>query len=107
MNQGFSIIDIGRVLENIVYLELIRRGLHVYVGVDSKHEIDFVTIKGDKKTYYQVSLSIADDSVREREVKGLLSIKDNHPKILLTMDYSGDQLLEGIIHKNIVDFLLE
>lgn len=99
--------DIGRILENVVYIELIRRGYKVHVGADNKFEIDFIASLSDEKAYYQVSLSIADENVREREISGLLSIKDNYPKFLLTMDYRPEENIKGIQHKNIIDFLLE
>ncbi|MEA3424457.1 MAG: ATP-binding protein [Bacillota bacterium] len=107
MIHGFESFDIGRALENIVYLELVRRGYQIYVGADDNFEVDFIAMKEEEKVYYQVSLSIVDEKVKEREVKGLLSIKDNYKKVLLTMDYSSNELIEGIEQINIVDFLLE
>lgn len=98
--------DIGRILENIVYLELLRRGYHVYIGKVNFMEVDFVAEKGDERIYYQVAASIMDDATYEREFKSLKTIPDNYPKYVLTMDTlpMGE---DGIKQVNIVDFLLE
>ena len=103
---GFRDLDIGRVLENIVFLELRRRGYDVRVGVDDQFEIDFIATKNDEKLYVQTTLSLADDKVKYRELQGLLSIKDNYRKILLSMDYHVNEETEGIRIQNIIDFLL-
>ena len=97
--------DIGRILENIVYLELVRRGYAVRVGKIGEMEIDFVAIKGGKKEYYQVAASVLDPATFEREFAPLLKIKDHYPKFVLTMDDlpSGT---EGVRQMNILDFLL-
>ena len=96
---------IGRILENIVYLELVRRGYAVRVGKIGEMEIDFVAIKGGKKEYYQVAASVLDPATFEREFAPLLKIKDHYPKFVLTMDDlpSGT---EGVQQMNILDFLL-
>lgn len=79
--------DIGHILENIVYLELIRRGYEVYVGqLDDNSEIDFVTIDGENVAYYQVSASTLDEKTLERELAPYKKVKDNYPKYLLTLD---------------------
>jgi len=98
--------DIGRILENIVYLELIRRGYTVQIGKVGEKEIDFVTSAGDQRIYYQVSASVLDSATFEREFAPLQIIKDHYPKFVLTMDDlpTGQ---DGIIQKNIIDFLLE
>ncbi|OGN74468.1 MAG: ATPase [Chloroflexi bacterium GWB2_49_20] len=103
---GFRDLDIGRVLENIVYLELKRRGFDVRVGVDDQFEIDFIATKDDEKLYIQTALSLADEKVKNREFQGLLSIKDNYRKILLSMDFHISEEIEGISFQNIIDFLL-
>jgi len=100
-------MDIGRVLENIVYLELKRRGYDLQIGVESNYEVDLVASRGTEKNYYQVCLSIADDDVRKRELRSLQSIKDNYPKFLLTMDFHVKEEIGGIKLINIKDFLLE
>jgi predicted AAA+ superfamily ATPase len=98
--------DIGRLFENIVYLELIRRGHTVQVGKVGDLEIDFVATAGDKRIYYQVAASVLDPATFEREFAPLGKIKDHYPKFVLTMDdFPLGQ--DGIEQLNIVDFLLE
>jgi len=104
---GFSSYDSGSSLENIVYIELLRRGYEVYVGVYKSLEIDFIAIKPNEKLYIQVSRSIQNEEVEEREKKSLLSIKDNNPKYILTMDRVKDKIIDGIKVINVIDFLLE
>ncbi len=104
---GFETLDIGRVLENIVYLELLRRNNKVTVGAGMNTEIDFIADDGETKRYYQVSLSVVDEKVLERELNAFRKIRDQHPKILLTMDYGNEKNDEGIEFANIVDWLLE
>ena len=97
--------DIGRVLENIIYLELIRRGYTVQIGKLGEKEIDFIAIRGTQRTYYQVAASVLDPITFEREFAPLRGIPDHHPKFVLTMDElpSGQ---DGITQMNIIDFLL-
>ena len=104
-NTGFK-IELGALLENIVYNELLVRGYEVYVGKTVKGEIDFLAINGDKKEYFQVAYLLADDSVIQREFGAYQDIQDNYPKYVLSMD-RFDFSRDGIIHKNIIDFLLE
>ncbi len=99
--------DFGHILENIVFLELKRRGFQVYIGKIGDAEVDFVTKKGDEIGYYQVSASILSDETRKRELAPLNAIKDNYPKYLLTLDDYDFGSLDGIIHKNIIDWLLK
>lgn len=98
--------DINQVLENIVCLELLRRDFKVYVGKSKEKEIDFIAEKQNQKLYIQVAYLIADQSVAKREFSGLAGIQDNFPKIVLSLD-SFDFGREGIIHKNLIDFLLQ
>ena len=96
--------DWGQLLENVVFIELIRRGYSVNVGKVNDFEIDFVCYKANKKKYIQVSESVKDPNTRKREFKPLTLLKDNYPKYLITNDdenYSN----EGIVHLNIIDFL--
>ncbi len=104
---GLRNTDYGHVLENIVYLELLRRGYEVYIGKTGLYEIDFVAIKPDEKIYYQVSASILDEKTRERELRPFYSIADNYPKVILTMDKNIFNDFSGIKVINIIDFLLE
>ena len=98
-------VDIGHQIENIVYLELLRRGYRVNVGKVGEKEIDFVATKQDSKEYYQVALTALDDHVRKRELEPLMRAGDNYPKYLLTLDFiTGDY--EGIRQVNIIDWLL-
>ncbi|MCL2834138.1 MAG: DUF4143 domain-containing protein [Treponema sp.] len=99
--------DIERVLENIVCLELLRRGYKVTVGiVDDIKEVDFVAVKNNKPIYFQVCYYLAHDSTIEREFGSLEKINDNFPKYILSMDQI-DMSRNGIIHLNIEDFLLK
>jgi len=104
---GFRNANYGFVLENIVYLELLRRDYDVSVGKIGDLEVDFVATKTDRKAYFQVSASIIDNSVKERELRSLKSIDDNYPKYILTMDEVDFGDFSGIKVMNIVDFLLE
>ena len=104
---GFRNIDEGHLLENVVYLELLRRGFKVNIGKTLEYEVDFIAENPDEIRYYQVSQSIKEDSVRERELRSLESIQDNYEKIILTMDKSINKDYNGIKVKNIIDFLLE
>jgi len=97
--------DIGHQIENIVYLELLRRGYRVNIGKIDEKEIDFVATKYNTKEYYQVSMSVLDEKVQEREIDPLKKVSDNYPKYLLTLDFfTGDY--EGIKQVNLIDWLL-
>ncbi|MGN0684011.1 MAG: ATP-binding protein [Oscillospiraceae bacterium] len=97
--------DIGHVLENIVYLELVRRGYSVSIGKVGELEIDFIAEKSGSKVYYQVSASVLDPVTFEREITPLRRVQDNYPKYIITMDdISSDN--EGIRQVNVIDFLL-
>ena len=98
--------DYGHVLENVIYLELLRRGYDVSIGKVGTLEIDFVATKADEKIYYQVSATIMDSTTRNRELAPLQAIKDNYAKIILTMDKPIFTDYEGITSVNIIDFLL-
>jgi len=97
--------DIGQALENIVYIELRRRGYEIYVGKFDNKEVDFIAVKGTFKMYVQVAYLLAEPSTVEREFSVLEAINDNHPKYVVSMD-KVDRSRNGISHKNIIDFLL-
>lgn len=94
----------GFILENIVFLELLRRGYEITIGNMKQNEIDFLCKKKHNKIYIQVSDTIKDEITRKREFKSLQLIKDNYPKYILTMD-DYDYSQNGITHMNITDFL--
>ena len=104
---GLRNTDYGHILENLVYLELLRRGYKVTIGKIGPLEVDFVATKTNEKIYYQVSATILDEKTRERELRPLESISDNYPKYILTMDQTVFNDYSGIKVKNIIDFLLE
>ena len=99
--------DIGHILENIVYLELIRRGYEVYVGKVGSSEIDFIAINHDGESYYQVAYSVLDAAVLSRELAPLNAIIDHNPKYLLTMDFVPNMSHNGIKQLNVLEWLLE
>lgn len=98
--------QMGAYLENIVYNELLSRGYDVKVGNLENGEIDFIATKGNEKIYFQVAFILADDNVIEREFGVYKNIQDNYPKYVITTD-KFDMSQDGIIHKNIIDWLLE
>lgn len=103
---GQSNIDVGHMLENIVYLELIRRGYDVYVGKYNDLEIDFVA-KDDKNiSYFQVAATVRDENVLKRELTPLRSIKDQYSKYLLTLDNDPDTDFDGIQKLNVLEWLI-
>lgn len=107
MLLGYRDVDRGHILENIVFLELIRRGYTVYVGKNDNLEIDFVSEKPENRIYIQVAETIQYEKAFDREFSVLKKVKDNYPKIVLTMDKSFVKSYDGILHKNIVEWLLE
>ena len=98
--------DMGHILENIVYLELLRRGYKVYVGKVDDLEIDFVTENRDGLKYYQVALSVRDPKVLERELRSLQKTGDHYPKFIITLDLDLESDYDGITKINIIDWLL-
>lgn len=99
--------DLGHLLENVVYLELIRRGFKVFVGKVNTNEIDFMAENQEGVTYYQIAYSVLDEQVLQRELKSLAAIDDHHPKYLLTMDVVPPVNHNGIRQLNVLDWLLE
>lgn len=104
---GFRNIDEGHLLENVVYLELLRRGYKVNIGKSQEYEIDFIAQNVETIKYYQVTRSLATKEVLTRELRSLENIADNYEKIILTMDKTINKDYNGIKVINIIDFLLE
>lgn len=106
MLLGRRSYDVGHILENIVYLELLRRGKEVYIGKVDDLEVDFVTIDRDTIAYYQVAATVRDENTLKRELLSLQKIKDQYPKVLLTLDEDPDADYNGIKRVNVLNWLL-
>ena len=103
---GYHADSVASSLENIVYLELCRRGYTVYVGKKGSGEIDFIAVRQNEKIYVQVTQEIRSEKTKEREYERLLAIHDNYPKYVLTTDNFAGGNYEGIKTMHIADFLL-
>ena len=99
--------DMGHILENIVYLELLRRGYKVYIGKVDDLKVDFVAENRDGLKYYQVALTVRDEKVLTRELRSLQKTNDHYPKILLTLDMDLEADYNGITKINVIDWLLK
>ncbi len=104
---GFRNIDEGHLLENVVYLELLRRGYKVSIGKNNEYEVDFIAENPNDIKYFQVTKSLSNEDVKIREVRSLESINDNYEKIILTMDKTINNDFNGIKVLNIIDWLLK
>ena len=98
---------IGGILENIVFLELKRRGYSVFVGKSDNGGIDFVAEKQGQKVYIQIAYKLDNRETVAREFGNLLSVGDQHPKYVVTMDEFWKDAIEGVVHLYITDFLLK
>ena len=98
--------DAGHILENVIYLELLRRGYDVYVGKVDSFEVDFVAMNGNSTFHYQVALSVRDADTLQRELRPLLSYRDHYPTYILTMDDDPEEQYDGIRRINARDWLL-
>ena len=103
--KSSDIVDYNKLYENVVYIEMLSRGYEINVGRIGEYEVDFICVKGRDKIYIQVAYLLADSSVVEREFRPLLAIEDNYPKYVVSGD-RHDFSNNGIIHKNIINFLL-
>lgn len=106
MLLGARSADVGHILENVVYLELIRRGYDVYVGRLDELEVDFVAMDYKRITYYQVAASVRDEQTLRRELAPLQKINDHYPKFLLTLDEDPEGDYEGIRRVNALEWLM-
>lgn len=104
---GSKNIDEGHILENVVYLELKRRGYEIYIGKNEENEVDFVATNEKGDEYYQVSYTVKDEETLKRELKPLDSIRDHNPKYLLTTDYTPYTSHNGIKQINVFEWLLD
>ena len=105
--MGFKDRDISGILENIVYLELKRRGYNVYIGKLNDKEIDFIAERKEEKIYIQVAYKMSSEETIQREFSPLLEIKDHYPKFVITMDEFFQDNIQGVKHLKLLDFLLE
>lgn len=104
---GSKKIDVGHILENVVYLELLRRGYTVYIGKVGSAEVDFIATKNDVTEYYQVAYSVLEENTLNRELASLDAIKDHHAKYLISMDFVPPVSHNGIRQINALDWLLQ
>lgn len=106
MLLGSRQADAGHILENVVYLELLRRGYDVSVGKVDEYEVDFVAQNSRGTTYFQVALSVRNEQTLERELRPLMMIRDHYPKFILTLDDDPEAQYDGIRRVNARDWLL-
>ena len=107
MLLGYRDVDRGHILENIVYLELKRRGYNVFIGKVDEKEVDFIAEKASHKIYIQVSETLGEASTLERELAPFRAIQDNYEKIIITNDKTFVESYDGVKVKNAADWLCE
>ena len=103
---GKKAMDVGHILENIVYLELLRRHYDVYIGKIDDAKVDFVAQSQEGNTYIQVAASVRDEQTLQRELRPLKAVKDNYPKMILTLDDDPPGDYNGILRMNALDWLM-
>jgi len=106
MLLGRRSFDAGHILENIVFLELLRRGYSVSVGKVEDTEVDFVAVNQNEIRYFQVAATVRDAATLEREMRSLIKIRDNYPKVILTLDDDPDADYDGIYRLNALHWLI-
>lgn len=106
MLLGSRSTDVGHILENVVYLELLRRGHEIYIGKVGDLEVDFVVMDGKRTIYYQVAATVRDESTLKRELTPLQKITDHYPKFILTLDDDPEADYDGIRRINALEWLL-
>lgn len=104
---GQKQVDMGHILENIVYLELLRRGYEIHIGKVGNAEVDFIAIGAEGTSYYQVAQTVMAESTLKQELAPLDAIRDHNPKYLLTMDYTPMMSYNGIKQLNVLEWLLK
>ena len=104
---GYRDVDTGRIIENVVYFELLRRGFDVAIGKVGDKEIDFIATRDNVKIYYQVTEDMNAESTRERELAPLKAVRDNYEKVVIAMNANSTASIEGIKIVRLIDFLLE
>ncbi len=104
---GRKNVDLGHILENVVYLELKRRGYKVYIGKSGDKEVDFIATNKEGTIYIQVAYSVRDEKTLKRELESLQSINDHYPKYILTMDIDPEADYNGIRKMNVLEWLLK
>lgn len=102
-NRG---VDLGHLLENVVYLELLRRGFEVFIGKVDQYEVDFIAVSQSETIYYQVALTVRNQETLDRELRALRAVPDHFPKIIITLDEDMERNYDGIRVINAIDFLL-
>ena len=106
MLLGPSGTDVGHILENIVYLELLRRGYEIYIGKIDELEVDFVAKTQNRTLYIQVAASVRDENTLKRELESLRKVSDSYPKVILTLDEDPEADYDGIRRINALDWMM-